>query len=264
MSAALLGRLCVPSSWRLEVPVLDVARVLLLSLLTGSPLGRGADALASADRIDELASAFFDVPGALALGVSARQAQLAQAPPQLAHETLTVVAPLVERMGLGQARAALEDLSFARLDPAAHALLAATLGPPPSLAPLVASLGAVLSAAGIDGAVTGRVKSLYGVHAKMSRKGVSAGQVFDRVGLRVVVADVGEAYAAVAAIHAAFAPIPGEFDDYVATPKPSGYRALHTAVEVPGVGPVEVQVRSAAMHDEAERGVAAHWRYKLA
>jgi (p)ppGpp synthase/HD superfamily hydrolase len=243
--------------------MVDAARALLLSLLTGAPLGALADELARPDRIDELAGAFVEVPGALVLGVEARQAHLAVAAPDVARETLAVVAPLVERMGLAPRRAALEDRSFAVLDPEGFGHLAAALGPAPDVAPLVDALRGALAAAGVQAELSGRVKSLYGVHAKMARKGVPADAIYDRIGLRAVVADVADAYAALAAVHATFRPIPGELDDYVASPKPSGYRALHTAVEMPGAGAVEVQIRTAAHHADAERGAAAHWRYKL-
>lgn len=243
--------------------MVDAARALLVSLLTGAPLGALADELAEPSAIEGLAAAFEPVPGAFTLGVHARAAQLPHADPALAAETLALVAPLADRLGLSPARAALEDGSFAVLDPVAFAALSADLGPAPSIHQAVDRLAAVLSTAGVRADLSGRIKSTLGVARKMEHKGVAASQIHDRVGLRAIVADEAACYAALAAVHHAFVQVPGEFDDYIAHPKPSGYRSLHTAVVLPGLGTVEVQVRTKEMHAQAESGSAAHWRYKL-
>jgi len=242
----------------------DAARALLVSLLTGAPLGELAEQLVEPSAIDSLAAAFEPVPGAFTLGLQARAAQLGTADRAVAAETLAVVAPLADRLGLSPARAQLEDGSFAVLDPAAFTALSADLGPAPSIHQALDRLAAVLTGAGLQTELSGRVKSTWSVSRKMQRKGVPASQIHDRVGLRAIVADEAACYAALRAVHGAFAAIPEELDDYIAAPKPSGYRSLHTAVLVPDLGTVEVQIRTPQMHAQAESGAAAHWRYKLA
>lgn len=243
--------------------MLEPARLLLMSLLTGVPLGAAAAELTDPNHIDDLAEAFDELPGVLSMGLTAREVHLNHAPLQVARETLSVVAPLADRAGFAPLRATLEDHSFARLEPVTFASLRQALGPDPSIEPLVERARALLASAGVHAQVSGRVKSLYGVHRKMTRKGVAPEQVYDRVGLRAIVPTQHDCYTAIQAAHQTFQPVEGEYDDYIAHPKPSGYRSLHTAVRVPGAGVVELQVRTPTMHEEAERGDAAHWRYKL-
>ncbi|NDG50809.1 MAG: bifunctional (p)ppGpp synthetase/guanosine-3',5'-bis(diphosphate) 3'-pyrophosphohydrolase, partial [Rhodospirillales bacterium] len=133
-------------------------------------------------------------------------------------------------------------------------------------------LQAELAAAGIVAQVQGRPKHLYSIWKKMQGKGLALDRVFDLRALRVIVADVPACYAALSQVHACHRPVPGEYDDYIARPKPNGYQSLHTVVlfdETDGAAgdagrPVEVQIRTAAMHEHAEHGVAAHWAYKEA
>lgn len=160
-----------------------------------------------------------------------------------------------------------QDMGFRVIAPGAHAQLAGAL-PARSddrytLARARRSAESILSENGIDGSISGRIKSLLSTHRKMERKGVSLDDIADRIALRVIVGSEADAYTVYDALHARFAPVVGEQDDYIANPKANGYQSLHTAVWVEG-RKVEFQVRTAAMHEAAESGAAAHWRYKLA
>ena len=120
----------------------------------------------------------------------------------------------------------------------------------------------MMHAAGIDGEVYGRPKHIYSIHRKMERKQLSFEQVFDLRAVRIVTARIEDCYAALGLVHGRYPYIPGEFDDYIATPKDNFYRSIHTAVFGPEGKAVEVQIRTREMHDQAELGLAAHWRYK--
>jgi GTP pyrophosphokinase len=122
----------------------------------------------------------------------------------------------------------------------------------------------LLAAAGLQADVQGRPKHLYSIWKKMQGKGLDYAHVFDTRALRVVVDDVAACYAALARVHEAWRPVEGEFDDYIARPKPNGYQSLHTVVLGDDGRPLEVQIRTRAMHEHAEHGVAAHWMYKEA
>jgi GTP pyrophosphokinase len=238
--------------------------MLLVSLLTGSTLGAPAMAsLTDPERIDALATSLEVAPSLLARGLAERQRTLAERPDgALAAETLALVTPLADRLGLARERADLEDESFRQLDPEAWSLLVHELPPAPDVEVLVSDTEALLLTHGIAGVVTGRAKSLYSLHQKMSRKGVAAAAIMDRVGVRVRVADEADCYRVVDVLHSHHAAVPAEQDDYIASPKASGYRSLHTVVQAEG-GVAEFQVRTHEMHAEAESGPAAHWRYKL-
>lgn len=250
---------------------------LIASLLTGATLGRMEhEALSSLDGIDALAQSFEAEPGLLAAGMDARVAHLQGAWPslspavQLAGDTLEVLAPLADRAGLPDRRARLQDEAFRHREPEAHAALVAALGPADgadaaALDEALAATRSLLVALGETATVSGRVKSRYGLHEKATRKGVAPADLLDRVGVRVVLDDIDACYAVLDGAHARWPAVPGSTDDYILTPKPSGYRSLHTAVRVTPEGPpVELQIRTRQMHEEAERGPAAHWRYKLA
>lgn len=242
----------------------DPAKLLLASLFTGAPLGPLAPELSTPGSIEDLAEVLQHAQEPLVEALLTRQTHLvAQAPPELARETLSVVAPLTDRLGLSSVRAQLEDRSFSLLDPQGYHAVVQALGPVPELRPLLSQARSLLEQSGLQGEVSGRIKSAYSLHRKMQRKGVSASEIDDRVGLRLLLPSVDDCYVALRAIHEAWQPVEGAFDDYIAEPKPSGYRSLHTAVHMPGAGVVELQVRTHAMHDEAENGDAAHWRYKL-
>ncbi len=183
---------------------------------------------------------------------------------QVVHD---VYAPLADRLGIGQLKWELEDLAFRYREPEAYRQLASGLAArredrETEVARVVAELAAQLTAAGIEAEVEGRPKHIYSIHRKMLRKNLPLERIFDVRAVRVLVADVERCYAALGVVHAAWPPVPGEFDDYIARSKRNGYRSLHTAVIGPDGRPLEVQIRTAEMHDHSELGVAAHWRYK--
>jgi guanosine-3',5'-bis(diphosphate) 3'-pyrophosphohydrolase len=189
-----------------------------------------------------------------------------------AQETLEIYAPLAKRLGIGQLQNELEDLSFAILEPEAYreiteALREAQAQQEEILQSVKEELYRELNRAGVrvDRAhITARPKHAYSIYRKLQRpeyQGKGLSRVYDRLGVRVIVDDVKDCYAALGIIHSLWRPIPGEFDDYIANPKPSGYRSLHTTVIYRGM-PLEVQIRTHQMHQEAEYGIAAHWRYK--
>jgi GTP pyrophosphokinase len=193
---------------------------------------------------------------------------------RIAQETLEVYAPLAGRIGVHRFREELEDLAFAELNPIAYApirdKLQALSG---SAAIKVAQLGADLREnlrrAGVTAEVTSREKKPYSIWRKMTRKNVGFEQLADIYAFRVIVNKIEDCYRALGVIHGLWRVAPEEFDDYISSPKPNGYRSIHTAV----VGPprpggehqrIEIQIRTREMHELAERGVAAHWQYKNA
>ncbi|MDR5697981.1 MAG: bifunctional (p)ppGpp synthetase/guanosine-3',5'-bis(diphosphate) 3'-pyrophosphohydrolase, partial [Armatimonadota bacterium] len=189
-----------------------------------------------------------------------------------AQETLEIYAPLAKRLGIGQLQNELEDLAFAILEPEAYkeiteALAEARAQQEDVLRGVSDELYRELNRAGIRVErqnITARPKHAYSLYRKLQRpeyQGRSVSRVYDRLGVRVIVDDEKDCYAALGVVHSLWRPIPGEFDDYIANPKPSGYQSLHTAVIYRGV-PLEIQIRTHRMHQEAEYGIAAHWRYK--
>jgi GTP pyrophosphokinase len=197
---------------------------------------------------------------------AARQAEPA-ARRRLAVQTRDVYAPLANRLGLAVLKWELEDYAFRYLEPDEYRRIAASLAEKRSdreryIEELKALLERELSAAGIRAEVHGRPKHIYSIWRKMHKKGLAFAQVFDVRAVRVLVDTVAECYAALGIVHGLWHYLPGEFDDYIATPKPNGYRSIHTAVVGPAGRAVEVQIRTREMHDKAELGVAAHWRYK--
>ncbi len=190
-------------------------------------------------------------------------------PAELAHETLQVFAPLANRLGIWQVKWELEDLSFRFLQPAEYQRMARLVDEKRAereagVRQAKEELAARLQAAGITADVQGRPKHLYSVWKKMQGKGLDYSRIFDMRALRVIVPDVAACYAALARVHEAWTPVEGEFDDYIARPKPNGYQSLHTVVRAGDGRPLEVQIRTRAMHEHAEHGVAAHWMYKEA
>ncbi len=188
---------------------------------------------------------------------------------ELARESQQVFAPLANRLGIWQIKWELEDLAFRFLQPQDYqrmaALVAAKRGEREQRVQTARdALAALLAAAGIEADVQGRPKHLYSLWKKMQGKGLAFEQVHDLRALRVIVADVPACYAALACVQTAWPPLPGEFDDYIARPKPNGYQSLHTVVQDADGRPLEVQIRTRAMHEHAEHGVAAHWMYKEA
>ncbi len=188
------------------------------------------------------------------------------------QETMDIYAPLAQRLGIGTIQRELEDLAFQILSPEAHAevksqLLEAEATRAAFLQRVADTLHRELSRAGIRVArdrITSRPKHTYSIWQKMQRPkyaGQPVARIYDRLGVRVILDDVKDCYAALGVVHALWRPIPGEFDDYVANPKTSGYQSLHTAVVYEGE-PLEIQIRTVQMHREAEHGIAAHWKYK--
>ncbi len=190
-------------------------------------------------------------------------------PPELALESQQVFAPLANRLGIWQIKWELEDLSFRFLMPAEYQRVARLVDQTRAErehAVIAARerLAALLLEAGLRADVQGRPKHLYSIWKKMQGKGLDLAGVLDARALRVIVDDVATCYAALARVHEAWRPLEGEFDDYIARPKANGYQSLHTVVLGSDGRPIEVQIRTRAMHEHAEHGVAAHWMYKEA
>jgi GTP pyrophosphokinase len=190
-------------------------------------------------------------------------------PPALAMESQQVFAPLANRLGIWQIKWEMEDLAFRFLQPEDYKQVARLLDAKRTereqgVEQARARLAAELAAAGIRADVQGRPKHIWSIWKKMQGKRLHFEQVFDLRALRVIVDDVPACYAALAQVHQHYRPVDGEFDDYIARPKPNGYQSLHTVVLAEDGRAVEVQIRTRAMHDHAEHGVAAHWAYKEA
>ncbi len=186
---------------------------------------------------------------------------------RIARETMDIFAPLANRLGIWQLKWELEDLSFRYLEPAAYKQIAALLAEKridreQYVERVRERLARELTQAGIEAEVTGRPKHIYGIWRKMRRKSKGFAQITDVLGVRVLVRTVRDCYAALGIVHSLWQYIPGEFDDYIATPKENHYRSIHTAVIGPEGRTVEVQIRTHEMHQQSELGVAAHWRYK--
>jgi GTP pyrophosphokinase len=184
-----------------------------------------------------------------------------------ALEARAIYAPLANRLGVWQLKWELEDLAFRYLEADEYRRVAAALNERRAdrerfIEGLCEELRAQLQSAGIEAQVYGRPKHIYSIYRKMQRKQLDFAQLFDVRAVRVVVSSVPECYAALGIVHGRWPYIPGEFDDYIATPKGNGYRSIHTAVIGPQARSVEVQIRTREMHEHAELGVAAHWSYK--
>ncbi|HEY8719294.1 bifunctional (p)ppGpp synthetase/guanosine-3',5'-bis(diphosphate) 3'-pyrophosphohydrolase [Pengzhenrongella sp.] len=184
-----------------------------------------------------------------------------------ARETLEIYAPLAHRLGMNTIKWELEDLSFMTLypkvyDEIVHLVTERAPAREEYLATVGDQVGADLRAAKIKAAVTGRPKHYYSIYQKMIVRGRDFADIYDLVGVRVLVDSVRDCYAALGALHARWNPVPGRFKDYIAMPKFNLYQSLHTTVIGPGGKPVEIQIRTHDMHRRAEFGVAAHWKYK--
>ncbi len=184
-----------------------------------------------------------------------------------ARETLEIYAPLAHRLGMNTIKWELEDLSFATLYPKVYdeiVHLVAERAPAREeyLATVREQVGADLRSAKIKATVSGRPKHYYSIYQKMIVRGRDFADIYDLVGVRVLVDTVRDCYAALGALHARWNPVPGRFKDYIAMPKFNLYQSLHTTVIGPGGKPVEIQIRTHDMHRRAEYGVAAHWKYK--
>ena len=184
-----------------------------------------------------------------------------------AHETLDVYAPLANRLGMNAIKTELEELSFKVLYPKIYneivVLVARRAGQRDVyLAQILAEINEDLDAQHIKAYVTGRPKDYFSIYQKMIVRGHDFANIYDLVGVRIIVDTIRDCYAALGAVHARWSPVPGRFKYYIAMPKLNMYQSLHTTVVGPGGKPVEIQIRTWDMHRRAEFGIAAHWKYK--
>jgi GTP pyrophosphokinase len=189
--------------------------------------------------------------------------------PEYARETLDIYSPLANRLGVWQLKWELEDLSFRFLEPELYKRIANMLDGKRAereryIADAISVLSSELKKLDIKAEITGRPKHLYSIWNKMRNKAVDFDEVYDVRALRAIVPEVKDCYSVLGVVHNLWAPIPREFDDYISRPKGNLYQSLHTAVIGPGGKTLEVQIRTEAMHRQAEYGIAAHWRYKEA
>ena len=187
----------------------------------------------------------------------------------IAREASEIYAPIANRLGIWSLKWQLEDLSFRYLYPCQHEHIVQHISKNQAerkteIEKLVRQIQRKLETARIRASVTGRPKHIVSIHRKMKRKNVPIQEIYDLRAVRVVVdeGDIGKCYQVLGIIHNMWLPIPEEFDDYIANPKPNGYKSLHTAVYDHTGQVLEVQIRTRTMHEEAERGIAAHWVYK--
>jgi len=186
---------------------------------------------------------------------------------RIAHQTMEIYAPLAHRLGMWQIKWELEDLSFKYIDPEKYRQLVEMLADRRKVREsfINKSIGILrkeLGKVGIEADISGRPKHLYSIAKKMERKGVEFDEIYDVNAIRLLVDEVKDTYAALGVVHSIWRPVPGQFDDYIAMPKANMYQSLHTAVIGPDAKPLEVQIRTRQMHEVAEAGIAAHWRYK--
>ncbi len=186
---------------------------------------------------------------------------------QIGQEVFEVYAPLAHRLGIGQLKWELEDLSFRYIYPESYRKIARLLDGKRLerdrfISRVTEDLTEVLRNAGLHFKITGRAKHIYSIWRKMQRKGIGFSQVYDIRAVRILVPEIKDCYVTLGLVHGLWRNIPNEFDDYIANPKENGYRSLHTAVIGPEGKALEVQIRTEQMDDEAELGVCAHWRYK--
>ena len=186
---------------------------------------------------------------------------------RIAQETLDIFAPLANRLGIWQFKWELEDLAFRYVAPKEYKDIAEKLANRRSdredqIDEIIERLRTELEAEGITAKISGRPKHIYSIYRKMVQKEKSFDMLMDLRGVRLIVDDVASCYKALGVVHMKWRPIPGEFDDYIAARKDNNYQSLHTAVIYDDGKPLEVQIRTQEMHDQAEYGIAAHWRYK--
>ena len=186
---------------------------------------------------------------------------------RIAKETLDIFAPLANRLGIWQIKWELEDLGFRYVNPEKYKEIAEQIQErrpdrETQIETIKTNLISLLDSHNIHAEISGRPKHIYSIYKKMTQKGKPFDLVRDVRAMRLIVPDVPSCYAALGVIHTHWRPIPGEFDDYIAAPKDNFYQSLHTAVIYDDKRPLEVQIRTAEMHQNAEYGIAAHWRYK--
>ncbi len=185
-----------------------------------------------------------------------------------ARETMDVYAPLADRLGISSIKWELEDLSFFYLEPEAYQRIARMVSESREvreryLSETIKTLTDELKRVGLQGfQINGRSKHYWSIYQKMKRKGKEFSEIYDLVALRVITNTVGDCYSALGAVHSLWHPMPGRFKDYIAMPKLNNYQSLHTTVIGPTARPLEIQIRTYEMHEQAEYGIAAHWLYK--
>jgi GTP pyrophosphokinase len=247
-----LGEIGLPADWQpsrgLDAQQAETLRKMLLAIATDPRL-----------IVARLASELVRLRGARALGQEEQQ--------RLGHEAREIYAPLANRLGIWHLKWELEDLAFRLLQPDDYHRIAAALAERRVdrelyIQQVRARLEAELARAGLAAQVTGRPKHIYSIWKKMQRKHLGFEQLYDVRAVRIVVASVADCYAALGVVHGLWPYLPGEFDDYIATPKGNHYRSIHTAVMGPEEKSLEIQIRTDEMHAFSELGVAAHWRYK--
>jgi GTP pyrophosphokinase len=252
-----LGELGLPRHWSpaqgLDARQAETLRKMLLAVVSDPRLilARLAEQLVALRHARELPSD--------AAGLAERE--------RLGVEARAVFAPLANRLGVWQLKWELEDLAFRYLEPEEYRRIASALNERRAdrehyIEELCARIRSALQAAGVQAEVYGRPKHMYSIHRKMQRKQLAFEQLFDVRAVRIIVGSIRDCYAALGVVHGLWTYIPGEFDDYIATPKGNFYRSIHTAVLGPEGKSVEVQIRTREMHEHAELGVAAHWTYK--
>ena len=186
---------------------------------------------------------------------------------RIARETMEIYAPLANRLGMAGFKSELEDLSFRWLEPDAYHELSGAVTRTKRerdryISDVCKTLSSRLAEQGFASDVTGRAKHLYSIWRKMQSQECALEQIHDMIAFRVLVESVGDCYASLGVIHSKWTPVPGRFKDYIALPKPNMYQSLHTTVIGPGRERLEIQIRTHEMHRVAERGIAAHWKYK--
>jgi len=186
---------------------------------------------------------------------------------RIARETMDIYAPLAERIGIHRMKDELEDLAFGELQPEGRASVMTRLAFLKEqggglVKRVLAELQTTLDAGGVEASVTGREKSPYSIWRKMQRKNIGFEQLSDIMAFRIVVDSMEQCYQSLGVIHSHYPVVPGRFKDYISTPKPNGYRSLHTGVIGPERQRIEIQIRTREMHEVSELGVAAHWSYK--
>ncbi|HEV7431923.1 MAG TPA: TGS domain-containing protein, partial [Steroidobacteraceae bacterium] len=247
-----MGEISLPADWTtsrgLNAPQSETLRKMLLAIAADPRLV-----------VARLAGELLQLRHARALPEPERR--------RLALEAREIYAPLANRLGVWSVKWELEDLAFRQLEPEEYRRIAAALierrvARERYVEEVCARLQAELAAAGVSAQVHGRPKHIYSIWRKMQRKHLAFEQLYDVRAVRVVVETVPDCYAALGVVHSLWRNLPGEFDDYIATPKDNQYRSIHTAVSGPEGKSLEIQIRTRDMHAHAELGIAAHWRYK--
>jgi RelA/SpoT family (p)ppGpp synthetase len=185
----------------------------------------------------------------------------------IARETLEIYAPIANRLGMHAIKVELEDLGFRSLYPRRYRVIETAVRKAKGnqkqfVGRITETLENALAKAGIAGRVEGREKDVYSIYQKMRRKKVSLNEIVDVYGFRIVVDATDTCYRTLGVVHGVYKPMPGRFKDYIAIPRANGYQSLHTTLFGPSGTPLEVQIRTAQMHEVAESGIAAHWQYK--